>query len=314
MKRRSIAPLVISAFTLVLVSGCGGGSSGTGAPAVAAQSASLAVLIDADGQIAAGTPWDISNAAVTVNERPVALSALRRGMVVDVEGEAPATPSAPRSAKRVSYLADLIGAIEAITTTETEVLIRVVGRTVRLRAAVSYDGLADSAALNVGDFVEVSGTPAADGSLLAERLTRSPPSATSHYVGRMTSSGQGRQMTIDEMLTVDLNNVPAFNVPAGTRMIVQGEWAASVLRAQRVAVPVSPLVAPGDQVELRGLVERIEAGSVFLAGQPIAIDVASFANVTLPQALETGTLVQVDGELGDAGRLVVRRLTEFRTP
>jgi hypothetical protein len=65
------------------------------------------VLIDADGQIATGTPWDIASAAVTVNERPVALSALRSGMVVDVEGEASATLSATRSAKRVSYLADL---------------------------------------------------------------------------------------------------------------------------------------------------------------------------------------------------------------
>jgi hypothetical protein len=234
-------------------------------------------------------------------------------MVVDVEGEASATLSATRSAKRVSYLADLVGAIEAITTGETDVLIHVVGRTVRLQAATSYDGVS-STGLNVGDFVEVSGTPSADGSILAERLTRVTASATSHYVGRMTSIVPGRQMTIDTMLTVDISDVPAVNVPAGTRMIVQGVWAASVLRAQRVAVPISPLVATGDQVELRGLVERIDAGTVFLAGQPIAIDAASFENVTLPRALEVGTLVRVDGELSADGRLAVRRLTDFRAP
>jgi len=314
VRRTPLARLVVIALVLLLVSGCGGGSSGTGAPAVAVRSASIGVLIDADGQIASGTPWDISNAAVTVNERSVAPSALRSGMVVDVEGEALATPSTPRSAKRVSYLADLIGVIEEITTTESDVLLRVVGRTVRLQAAVAYDGFANSAALKVGDSVEVSGTPAADGSILAERVTRAPASATSHYVGRMTSIVPGGQMTIDAMLNVDISNVPAINSPPGTRMIVQGVWAASVLRAQRVVVPIGPLVVPGEQVELRGLVDRIEAGSVFLVGQPIAIDATSFGNVTLPRALEVGALLRVDGELSADGRLAVRRLTEFRIP
>ena len=314
MRRRLIAPGVIGALALIIMSGCGGGSSGTGAPAVATQAASIAVLVDAEGQIATDRPWDISNAAVTVNERSATPSALRSGMVVDVEGEAPATPSAPRIAKRVNYLADLIGAVETITTTGTDVLIQVVGRTVRLQATVSYDGVADSGSLKVGDFVEVSGTPAADGSLLAERLTRTTVSATSHYVGRMTSIAPGRQMTMDTTLTVDVSNVPAFDLPAGTRMIVQGEWTASVLRAQRVAVTISPRLVPGEQVELRGLVERIEAGSVYLAGQSIAIEAASLADAALPRVLGAGTLVRVEGELSEDGRLAVRRLTEWRAP
>jgi hypothetical protein len=193
------------------------------------------------------------------------------------------------------------------------VLIHVVGRTVRLQAATSYDGVS-STGLNVGDFVEVSGTPSADGSILAERLTRVTASATSHYVGRMTSIVPGRQMTIDTMLTVDISDVPAVNVPAGTRMIVQGVLGGvGTPRAARGG-PHQPTRRYGRSGRAARTRRAHRCRTVFLAGQPIAIDAASFENVTLPRALEVGTLVRVDGELSADGRLAVRRLTDFVPP
>jgi hypothetical protein len=197
----------LSLLALLILGSCGsggadsvagGGTGGTG-------TVSVGPISDLGSIFVNGIEFDISKASVDVNGSQAAGGMLQRGMVVTVDGTVNAD-GRTGVANSVVYDDNVQGPISAID--QASGTFTVLGQTIHTDSETLFatggpsPGLAD---LSLGDFVEVSGLPTADGSIHATRISL-PAAGDQVQITGPVSGAMGTTFMING-LTVDISQV-----------------------------------------------------------------------------------------------------------
>jgi hypothetical protein len=280
-----LSAAALASFTLA---GCGGGSSGTGAPLVG--KSFVAGPLTIDGQVA-GAP--VQTAQVLIKANGVTINdpaQLQAGMQLQANLNNAATQS-------ITYEADAIGVITRLQPLGTQTIVTLMGREAVIDGATrGPDGVAPGLAL--GQTLEVSGTKRSDGRLQVS-FARLVISTTIHQtLDTISAHGPAGQVQVGG-LNVDVtglgNSAMVASMPLGTRVVVRGVMtSASTMQASHFAIHawIPPLDA-GSAFSIEGLVQQLAADQVVVNDQAIGVSAAISANAGA--ALQAGARVRISG-------------------
>jgi len=154
----------ITGLALAVLVACGGGGSGGGATHSAPAATTTSGVITGFGSVVInGTHYDTSSASFTVDDAAGSQSDLSAGEVVTIAGSS--DDQGNHQAHSVEYDSILLGPITALNSAGNT--FTALGQTVEVDVSTIYSGVANLAALAVGDNVAVSGTRNASGQVLA---------------------------------------------------------------------------------------------------------------------------------------------------
>ncbi len=280
-----LSAAVITSLTLA---GCGGGSSGTGAPLVG--KSFVAGPLSMDGQVA-GAPVQTAQALIKINGSTSTDPAqLQAGMQLQANLNNAATQS-------ITYEADAIGVITRLQPLGAQTIVSLMGREVVIDGATrGPGGVAPSLAL--GQTLEVSGTKRSDGRLQVS-FARLVPSTTTHQtLDAISAHGPAGQVQVGG-LNVDVtglgNAAMVAAMPLGTRVVVRGVMtSASTLQASHFAIHawIPPLDA-GSAFSIEGLVQQLAADRVVINDQAISLGASISAGAGA--SLQAGARVRISG-------------------
>lgn len=324
MRHRSRS-LELIASAAVLVSGCGGGTDGTGAvpPATAVTSSGAMVK---GSVILNGTRFESAGAAVS-DDRGRSVAQLATGMVVRLRG---------RSDDLVSGVADRIdienearGAIASVDAAANPRRFEIGGLTVLADAETTYANLNAFAELAVGLRVEVHGLRDADGQLRATRIEKVGAAAVDGLdelrgtVGAVDPAGD--RFTLNGALTVDYSRatfrptgVGAVALLVGRLVEVRGSLSGNVFAASEV--DIEDLEdgdlngAAGEKQEIEGFISGYAGSAMFqVNGRSVQTTRGTKFSAGSAADLDDNVLVEVEGVLDQQGVLVAEHIKFGRT-
>jgi hypothetical protein len=298
------AGAVLSAGLLALVAACGGGGSGTpmagNPPAASSASYSQGAITGFGSVIVNGVRWDDSTATVTDDDGTVQPgSALKLGMVVEINGGAVDHSMGTGHALSIAYGSEMQGPISAIDTAAAT--LTVLGQTIAVTSSTVFDesiaGGLDG--LSVGQVVEVYGLFDAAGNRVVATRLEVKASATEYRLrGTVASLDPVAKTFMLGATLVDYGSatlVPAslanglqVKVRLQTAQNAAGAWVANTVRT------VVRGLADHSEAEVEGVVTAWTSASDFeLNG--LKVDAT---NATFPQGSDgvvLGAQVEVKG-------------------
>lgn len=315
-----IAPLVLFLAAMVGCGGGGGGSDGGGGTAAPADVASFGVVQGFGSIIVNGVVFDTSGAAFSKDDSidGIDQSHLRKGMMVTVHGSI--NDGGTGTAASVDYRDNLEGPIGFIDPAANSFV--ALGYTVIVDAATLFEDALTFDQLAVGDFVEVSGTPDAEGNLRATFIGKTDETCVTiqeiEVKGTVSNlNAAGKTFGIGS-LTVDYSGADISDLPSGP---VDGLF----VEVKSDVCPVgSTLVATrvegedefgkfgegeeGGYVEIWGIVTSVTSQTEFgLSSQPIRItDQTQFVGLPSMQ-IDLNLQLEVEGTLQN-GLLLARKV------
>ena len=302
LTRRSWIVLATSALA-----GCGGGGSstagapGTGGTGQYAQVYSQGNISGFGSVIVNGVKYDDALAVVQVNGAAATSADLRLGMIAAVQGEqsADVTLGTARHIEVWSIAQGLVTQLNGSVPGE----FMVAGMTLKADTTTVFDGIANAAALALGQQLAVWGLQSgADGSHWT--CTRVAVVADTAVV----STGLVQLVSLQPMLNGWLlSGSAAASLNAGQLVRVQGTLAGSTLTAASVKLLSPGLgVQPQGEVEIEGLVTSIASSNHFTLGS-IDVDASSTsyhpvlgARVEVYGTWQNGTLKATQVEIEDS--------------
>jgi len=289
--------------------GGGGGSDGGGGSAAPTGVASFGVVQGFGSIIVNGVKFDTNGATFSKDDSidGIDQSHLRKGMMVTVHGSI--NDGGTGTAASVDYRDNLQGPISSIDPAANSFV--ALGYTVIVDAATLFDDALTFDQLAVGDFVEVSGAPDAEGNIRATFIGKTDETcATTQEIevkGRVSNLNAGAKTFSIGTLTVDYSSADLSDRPSGP---VDGLF----VEVKSNECPVDGTLAAtrveeedefghfgegeeGGQVEIQGIVTRITSPTEFeLSGQAIRITgQTQFFPITLKIALNL--TLEVEGTL-----------------
>lgn len=293
------------------LSGCGGGGDlgvagipGTGGTGQIAAVFVRGLISGFGSVIVSGIRFDDSMAAVQVDGVNATPTALRLGMVIDVQGERGSSPT-QGTANSIAAWSIAQGVVSGVLAAGE---FTVAGMTVTVDASTVLNGFSSAASLAVGQRVTVWGLQA-DASANRWRATRLALDAASGT--RVTTTGQAQML--DGHLEVNgyrLGGSAVSALAAGQLVRVQG-WVALdgvTLEAEQVSVRglTQGATLPTGEAEIEGVVLTIVSATRFRLGD---FDVDTSHAVIKPAgaSIGAGTKVDVDG-VWASGVLVAREI------
>jgi hypothetical protein len=306
---------LVAAGTLAVLVACGGGSTGS-MPHTGSQSVVTFGTITAFGSVFVnGVRYDVSRATVKKNDNVVAQSGLAVGEVAVVRGQED-TQTGQGEADSVDVEDSVVGPITTITGNQLTVL----GQTISVTANTSFGpGIADLAALQGGDSIEVSGLPGMGGVIMATRIGRAESNEPLQVLGTVGTLSATTLMI--NGLTVDFStaNVSGFasGKPAtGDLVIARGTvFDATAVKLTATAVRLAETdrgdQAEGGLVEEEGLITRFGSATDFdVAGAKVTTTASTvFKNGTAAD-LALNARVEVRGTL-DANKVLMADVVEI---
>lgn len=295
MIRKNILLPALSLMLALSLAGCGGGTTaagnGTGIMGVSkgvitevGDASVTGVKATVGGTIrVSGIEFETRGARIVMNHDIRGENELKRGMVVKVKG---AINDERKSgvATEIEFEDDFKGPIASIDQAGKKLV--VLGQTVTVDDATVFDGATDLSTLKENDVVEVSGLPAADGTLLATRIEKKGvfvPGSMVELSG-VVSTINSQDFTIGG-LTVTSNLPQPTGFAVGVLVEVNGILAnaAGPLSATEVEVKADELDAEeGHLVHLEGIVTNFLAPATFnVSGMTVnaqGVDVTGVAN------------------------------------
>ena len=324
-RRKSLTKIATSSLIALLVAACGGSSSGDGG--------SLISGIDAGGApsrflvvgpiggfgsiIVNGVEYDTSQAEIIVDGAPGTEADLAVGQIVTVSGSVSGTS---RSAERVEFDDNVQGPIESIDLVNGTMV--VLGQTVIVNDATSFDDdiSPDSLeGLSVGDVVEVSGNPDADGNIVATRIELEDPGEDFEVTGIVSNHDAAARTFMINALLVDysvamLEDFDSGEPADGDLVEVEGNQfgANGELIATEVEFKGDDLdddIDDDTEIEIEGLITRFVSPTDFdVAGFPVTTDSQTqFEDGTIDD-LALNVRIEVDGRLNAQGVLLAREI------
>ena len=241
MGKRTLFGLAVVTAAVMALAGCGcsSGSGGSHVSSGAITGYGTQPVGGADSSspgaiVVNGVEYRISGARIRIRgasySRP---GDLKVGMVVTVRGHLDAN-GRHGSATEIEYHEHIDGPVAAISGSGSR--LTVLGQTVRVGATTIFAGIGDPGTLAVGDMVEISGLPAADGAIVATRIEKRgepfvPGVTETEIVGTVTGVAAG-SFTINDLTVTAAGPLPP-GLTVGDPVEVEGTLAA----------PDSPLAA-----------------------------------------------------------------------
>ena len=233
-----------------------------------------------------------NGATVTVNGELADAKQLAVGQIIAVHAE-----NSPRG-----LVTNSVAVLNALEGPVTDVLaeqgiVRVMGRTVRITADSSLDGLSGLHDLKQGNLVRVGGYRNAQGEILATRIQLTQSLRESSAIGPI-SSVSGGGFTLDGLPLTLMAGMP----PAGGESLVRGSWNGKALIATEIRPdPWLHFVAHVERVVVDGLIVRTGPEHMKIGGIEVRIDKATEVSGGSHDALIDGRKVRITGRI-EGGR------------
>ncbi|MES9971981.1 MAG: DUF5666 domain-containing protein [Candidatus Thiodiazotropha sp.] len=264
-----------------------------------------------------GIRYDTDEASVIVNGSPAAVSDLKLGQVVMLEGEVNFS-SALGSAVEIQHNASVIGPLEDIDSLSRQLI--VMDQIVLTDADTVFDPSIDPdtfAGLALGETVQVSGFRNAEGGILATRIETDTTSTGVQLIGTVAGLDLVSMLFTVNGLSVDYSAlISPHTLENGQLVMVRGVLNLNgILQADEIATVVNTAVTPGGRVHLGGVVTRFISSIDFdLNGFMATIDSnTSYFNGTAGD-LQANAQVTIDGEVSANGDSILARLVTFGQP
>jgi hypothetical protein len=302
ISRRLALQSGLAAASLAVLAACGGGGDDAGSTPPTTASTYTAGTITGFGSVfVGGVRYDDSSAAVTDEDgNTSSRTALRLGMMVEVDAGPVDRTAATALALRIRLGSEVLGPVGAIDTVASTV--QVLGQTVVVTTSTVFDDtLAGGlAALTAGQVVEVYGMlDPANGRIVATRIEAEDVAVSYKLRGRIANvDTTAKTFTINGQV-ISYAGLPAAQVPPGLangqlvrvrvhNVQTNGQWVATALRGG-LRWPEALREA-----RIEGIVTAFDSTSSFsVNGLPVNAANASFPDGTVGIAL--GARVEVKG-------------------
>ena len=303
--------------SIALLSSCGGGGlvagiEGTGTATVAAASSGP---ISRFGSIFVnGVEFDTTHASISIDGQSAAASQLSVGDVVEVQGSV-ATGGTTGTATTVDYRSAVQGPISAVDAAGSTVT--VLGQTVQIGPQTSLGaeagGTPTFASLVPGTLVEVSGFPAASGTVAATRVEIQTQVSSYELAGIVASVDPSTLQVIVNGVTIDFSGAQFTGFPAGAGLQVGDRIQVEIpvgsvsgtLVANRISLLPTLSAASGAQGAVQGEVDGYVSPTQFQVDDtPVSTSAQTqYQNGTVA-SLAAGIEVSVQGNFDSTGTLV----------
>ena len=293
-----------------LGTGIGGSGGGAGAPpgvVVGTFQGQGSIIVNDRTLSTAGATFDLEDGGGETD--------LREGQQLTVFADL-----ATNEAQRVIYRSDVEGPLTSVSITDPltgAAQLEVLGQTVRTNALTRFDG-ATLATLMVGDFVEISGTRDAAGTLTATYVGRLANLTEFELEGIVANLDANNQTFALGALTVDYSSATLSDFQGAAlangqyvevEIDVSGVQSAATVVATEVELLTELELEVDSDVELEGFIDRFASAADF--------DVSGFAVSTTSNTVfvngDAGSLglnvkVEVEGQVDAGGVLVAQRV------
>ena len=321
-ERVHAVPAII--VTMLMVA-CGGGYSGMGntsytPPMTGTTAASVSVgTITGFGSVHLnGVKFQTTNTTINVDGKAGSQDELHVGDVIEVRGHHD-SGSNTEVADEIEFRSNVEGPVSAIDPTAQTLV--VLGQTVLVSGDTSFDediSPASLAGIKVGDILEVSGMPAADGSIEATRIERKPAGTPFQVVGTASATDMTAMKLTINALVVDFSAAMLVDFPGtgpkdgdlveatGTMLEPSG-----ALQATRLELRTGKQLkadADGDS-QIEGLVTRFASVTDFdVAGRPVTTMSGTMFEGGASSDLALNVRVEVEGTVGSSGVLTATKV------
>jgi hypothetical protein len=305
---------LVTASICAALAACGGGSSHDEVAPATSSIVSVGTITGFGSVIVNGVRFDDSSATITVNDQVATREQLKVGMVVEVEGRAPACPNSDQAvcegiAARIRFRNNLEGPITSINRLTNT--LQVMGREIAFDESTVFAGASQSdlGGLSVGDTVSVSGLT--DQTRLRARLIERTGSFQNGMTPIMLHGLVAQVDTALGTCTVDgiqvrFQGLSAAELPAGglvdgQYVEVQGKgYGETVMTADRIQLRERISFPDASLVEVEGYVSGFVSVSAFtVGGQKVDASTALFRNGTAAD-LKDGVRIEVEGTMSGA--------------
>lgn len=313
-----LAPLVAVTATLVA---CGGGYGSSSQPPKqppppAAKSTVTVGAITGFGSTTvnlSGMQFQAAGARISIDGKGAQAADLHSGDVVQVKGHHDSDTNED-VADEIDFHGNVQGPVSAIDGTAQTLV--VLGQTIVVSANTSFDDNIAPASLggvHVGDFVEVSGMIAADGSIAATRIEAKPAGSAFQVLGTTSATDSAAKTLNINALLVDFSGAAlsgfASTGPADGELIaVTGTTIESngALQATRLELLTSEDMRDDqdDAARLEGLITRFASAADFdVGGHPVTTSASTQFDGGTAADLALNVHVEVEGTIDAAGVL-----------
>lgn len=256
-----------------------------------------------------GVEFSTSGAEIRIEDSPGSESELEVGDIVEVRGTVN-DDGVTGTAEVVSFNDSVEGPVSGVDVAAGTLV--VIGQTVRVTATTIFDNSFPDPSLGgigVGDVVEVSGFPNADGEIVATRIEPKPPGGELELFGVVSSfDGTARRFNVSTTV-VDYSGAQLSNGTPSNGVCVEvkgSNFAGGVLTATRVEVKSCTVqVEDGDLGEIEGIITRFASATDFDIGSQRVTTTAStvFEGGTAAD-LRENLKIEAEGEFNANGVLV----------
>lgn len=307
----------VMSLALAVISGCGGGGGGTGAtggsPSALAATTTHGTITGFGSVVINGRHYDTSNASFEVDDASGSQSDLSAGEVVTISGTSDGQGN--HQAHAVEYDSTLVGPISAINSAGNT--FTALGQTVRVDVTTIYSGVANLAALSLGDNVAVSGTRDASGDVLATFVRKLAAVPASVRLSGPIAALNGSTSTFT-IGAETINYAGALIEPTGAGLqnglpvVVSGalDSTGSTINAAKVRVHKDlGSAGSGDHAELEGIITQSAQNGSFQVGTMVVdYDANTQFNGGSASDLVAGNKVEVHGTLNADGSLQAAKI------
>ncbi len=267
-----------------------------------------------------GIHYETNDVAVYVNGVPAAVTDLKLGHTVSLDGEVNFS-EARGTADEISYSSTIIGPVEHVSA-EFDRLI-VLGQTVLMDEDTVFDSGVDGDTyvdLALGTKLQVSGHLNADGDIIATRVATDEISTNVQLTGTVAGTDLANMLFKVNRVTVDYSNATLIDLPEGMPtdgllVTIRGSLVNGVLVVSEIASTQGMAADPGARVHVGGMVTRFESASAFdLNGTPVTTDASTVFVNGAASDLQADAEITVEGHVGTGGGFVAASHVTFGEP
>ncbi len=318
---------ILCVLAAVTMSACssGGGDSGVSPPpppppptgGIGRTGIAIGPISTFGSVVVNGVRYETTSANFTINDAAGIESDLSVGQVVVVQGTMDANGTTG-TADEVIFDDSVKGPVESIDIPGSSLV--VLGQTVLVTADTSFDdGISPASleGLTVGDIVEVSGLPDANGNIVATRIEDKPAGTPFEVHGIVSGLDSANFRFNINGLVVDYSGATLDNFPGGqinNDDFVEAKGATLGAAGELVATSVELENAlaggqDGDRIEIEGFITRFISATDFdVSGFPVTTTGSTTYVGGDATDLGLNVKVEVEGDLNASGVLVAEEV------
>lgn len=320
----ALCVLPVLAVTVLIVA-CGGGyGSSNAGPGATPASVTVGAITGFGSVHLNGLQFQTGSATINVDGKAASQDDLRAGEVVEVRSHHDSMTNTD-VADDIEFRGNVLGPVSAIDLTAQSLV--VLGQTVLVTLDTSFDddiSPASLAGIQVGDLVEVSGLPQADGSIQATRIALKPAGTAFQVIGTASATdATGKTLHVNG-LVVDFASATLVDFGAsgptdgqlieanGTTLESSGALAATRLELR---TGKDMKADAGGEARVEGLVTRFASVTDFdVDGRAVTTTASTEFKGGVATDLALNVRVEVEGTVDSTGLLTATEVHIQETP